>query len=390
VDQLLRFYEVHVLSPGTQSQAETFKEAFGGQLAGFDFAVTRQSRGAKFVHKAWRTFTSRCDFLPSLETNFRWLCTQITSRQSFDAVILSTVLLRNLPLPREISVVADTHNVEFDVHAQTSVLAETFARRAYARWQILPTFREERRCAHNVDLLLANSEWDRQLFEEKLNVRKVEVIPNGIDIDEFSPATSSGRPGTILFTGLMSYYPNQQAIRWFLDAVFPLVLARVPEARLIVAGARPPAWLVARRSRVVEVTGSLLDIRPYFEQASVVIAPLMIGGGTRVKILEAQAMKRPVVSTSAGANGLDVRNGHSILLANDAESFAMQVARLLTDRNLASEIAANARREVVPQYDWNRIGERLESVLRETLGLVPRDVRERRASCDLVASSGKA
>jgi polysaccharide biosynthesis protein PslH len=372
LDQLSRFYDVHLLSLGTQSEAEMFSATFAHRVTGFDYALPRRKGATKFIRKTWRTFTSRCDFLPVVEPNLRRLCTQITSEQSFDAIVLSIVLLRALPLPENVPIVGDTHNVEFDVLKRTAELAETYVRREYARWQARSTFREESRCAREVGLLLANSERDRQVFEQKLGVANVEVIRNGVDIAEFSPPGVSGEPGTILFTGLMSYYPNQQAIRWFLDAVLPKVLKKVPTARLIVAGAGPPSWLIQRRSDVVEVTGSVPDMRPIFERAQVVIAPLMIGGGTRVKILEAQAMAKPVVSTSLGAEGIDVRDGYSILLADNAELFAAQVARLLMDVDLGRRMGAAAREQVALEYDWNRIGERLEYVLRQRIGLTPR------------------
>ncbi len=383
LDQLSRFYDVHLLSLGTQSEAEMFSATFADRVTGFDYALPRRKGTTKFIRKAWRTFTSRCDFLPVVEPNLRRLCTQVTSSQSFDAIVLSIVLLRGLPLPEDVPIVGDTHNVEFDVLTRTAELAETYTRRQYARWQAISTFREEGRCARKVALLLANSERDRQVFEQKLAVTNVEVIRNGVDIAEFSPPAVSGSPGTILFTGLMSYYPNQQAIRWFLDAVFPKVLEKVPQARLIVAGADPPAWLIQRRSEFVEVTGSVPDMRPIFERAQVVIAPLMIGGGTRVKILEAQAMAKPVVSTSLGAEGIDVRDGYSILLADNPELFAAQVARLLTDVEFARRMGAAAREQVALEYDWNRIGERLDYVLRQRIGLTPRAEVETHTDTDL-------
>jgi glycosyltransferase involved in cell wall biosynthesis len=372
-----------------------FTSMLTGRVTGLDFAVAQQTGVSKFVRKVWQTSNSRCDFLPVLEPNLRRRCVEITSTASFDAIILSAVLLRDLPLPEGVPIVGDTHNVEFDVLARTSLSAESFVRRQYARCQVGPRFRAEGRCARKVDLLLATSERDRLIFQQELSARRVEVIPNGVDVTEFSPAKTSGEPTTVLFTGLMSYYPNQQAVRWFLDCVFPLLLKMVPRARLIVAGARPPRWLIARRSDVVEVTGAVSDMCPFFERARVVIAPLMIGGGTRVKILEAQAMARPVVSTSLGAEGLDARDGHSIIVANEAQHFAAQVGRLLADDNLAIAIGENGRRQVVAEYDWNRIGERLEYVLRQNIGLIPRggdrqgnlnSLRAREASLQLDAA----
>lgn len=354
-----------------------FETAFGDRVAGFNYALTpprtRKRTAFKFIRKVGRTLTLRCDFLPTVDPNLRRLCTRIARPEAFDAIILSSVLLRGLPLPHGVPIVGDTHNVEFDVLERTSKLAESRLRRQYARWQAGSMFREERRCGREVDLLLASSERDRELFEQKLGVRNVAVIANGVDVTEFSPSEVPGEPGTVLFTGLMSYYPNQQAIRWFLHEVFPQILKRVPRAKLIVAGADPPEWLTAKRGGNLEVTGSVPDMRPYFERARVVIAPLMIGGGTRVKILEAQAMQKPVVSTSLGAEGLIVRDGHSILLADDARSFAMQVVRLLDNVDFASRVGANGRSDVALKYDWERIGERLENLLRETIGLVGRD-----------------
>jgi glycosyltransferase involved in cell wall biosynthesis len=373
LDQLARFYDVRLLSLGMKSEEEMFREAFAKRVPRFHYATVQQGKNVRFMLKVWRTLTWRCDFLPVFEPNLRRLLAEVTSSQRLDAIMLSTPLLFGLPLPRGVPIVSDTHNVESDVLKRTSVLAEDFLRRQYARWQVRSTFREERRCIHGVDLLLANSDRDRQVFENEFDVRNIAVIPNGVDVTEFSPPKSLGDPGTILFTGLMSYYPNQQAMRWFLSKVFPLILKKVPEAKLVVAGAGPPAWLLNKKSNILEVTGRVPDMRPYFERARVVIAPLMIGGGTRVKILEAQAMARPVVSTTLGAEGIDGRDGHTILLADDPASFAQQVSGLLTDLDFAAGIGVNGRKHVACFYDWNRIGERLEATLRGRIGLVSRE-----------------
>jgi glycosyltransferase involved in cell wall biosynthesis len=343
----------------------------GDRINQFDFAQALQSGTRKFVRKAWWTATAQCDFVPVNEPNLRRLCMDLTSSIAFDAIVLSTLLLRDLPLPGRTPIIADTHNVEFDVLKRTYECAGSFLRRQYARRQACATFRAERKCASNVDLLLATSNRDGRIFGQELGANVVEVIPNGVDIQEFAPEENIGEPGAILFTGLMSYYPNQHAIRWFLDSVFPVVLKEVSYAKLIVAGAYPPSWLLAKRAASVEVAGAVPDMRPYFKRARVVIAPLMIGGGTRVKILEAQAMRRPVVSTSIGAEGLNTVDGDSILIANDSATFAGKILRLLADDDLARRIAYRARTHVVSGYDWNRIGEQLESVLRSRIGLVP-------------------
>lgn len=366
--QLLRFYEVQVLSIGRQTDSALFKKEFGDKVIKFDYAVSEHPTAIKYIRKSWLTLTGRCDFLPARNSALRRLCKRVIASQRFDAIILSISLLNRLPLPRDVPIIADTHNVESDVLARTSMLAETFGRRMYARFQRPATLKEERCCALKADLLLATSECDKATFQRLMNMPNIAVVPNGVDLREFCPNGAIGEPGEILFTGLMSYYPNQQAIRWFLDEVFPKVRLAIPAARLTVAGADPPQWLLGRRSSAVVVSGAVPDMRPYFQRARVVIAPLKIGGGTRVKILEAQAMERPVVSTSLGAEGL---NTDSIVLADDAESFAAQVIRLLCDDRLALQLAIKGRQIVEQEYDWDQIGERLRAILSDRIGLNP-------------------
>ena len=298
-----------MLSLGDRAEAEAVQRHFGPKTVSLTFAAKRGGWSRTRVLKASRTLAGRCDFLPVHEPELRRQCERVTAARHFDAIVLSSVLLRGLPLPAHTRIVGDTHNVEFDVLRRTAALADGWLLRQYARRQWPATRREERRCGQDVDVMLATSNRDRRVFEEELGLRQVAVIPNGVDLAEFSPGAMPEASPTLLFSGLMSYYPNQQGIRWFVNDVFPLVRRRVPRARLVIAGAAPPRWLQLLAGDHIEVTGYVPDIRPYIERASVVIAPLMIGGGTRVKILEAQAMARPVVSTSLGAEGLDLEDG---------------------------------------------------------------------------------
>jgi polysaccharide biosynthesis protein PslH len=367
--QLLRFYDVQVLSLGTKTESDMFGREFGNRVTKFDYAKAQRSFAAKLFSKAWLNLTFRCDWLPSRSRALRKLSQRIVAEGHFDAIILSGCLLNRLPLPIGIPIVADTHNVESDVLALTATFADTFVRRMYARFQKPPTFREEKRCALKATLLLATSECDKARFERLMNIPDVAVVPNGVDVAEFHPDGNPGQPGEILFTGLMSYYPNQQAVHWFLDSIFPKIRQALPSARVTIAGADPPRWLLALRSAEVRVTGAVPDVRPYFQRARVVIVPLMIGGGTRVKILEAQAMARPVVSTSLGAEGLEVTSS-SIALADDADTFASSVVRLLTDASRALHMATEGRRLVEKTYAWDRIGDKLAAILAERLGLM--------------------
>jgi glycosyltransferase involved in cell wall biosynthesis len=371
LDQLSRFYEVHLASTAEPSEALSCADHFRGRVASFHFSPPRHRRRGH-ARKVLRTIAGRCDFLPVLDPGLRRLARDVTSRRAVDAIVLSSILLRDLPLPSGIPVVGDTHNAEFDVLRRTARVADNFLRRHYATRQWPSTRHQEQHCGRRVDVVLTTSDRDRLVFEDELGLRGITVIPNGIDLSEFAPAGRPPRPGTIVFSGLMSYYPNQQAVRWFLDEIHPQVLQKVPTARLVIAGAAPPRWLTARVDQSVEVTGWVPDIRPYLDQAAVVIAPLRVGGGTRVKILEAQATARPVVSTTLGAEGLNAQHDESILLADDAASFASCVTDVLSDRDLSQRIGANGRRHVEKHFDWNQIGATLSRCLESRIGMTAR------------------
>lgn len=369
LDQLCRFYDVHVLSLGRPPEADIITREFGNRIHGCTVAPRNNGTARKFVRKAWRTLTGRADFLATHEPTLGRRCAEILSTHTFDAILLSSVLLRRLPLPRGVPIVGDTHNAEFDVLRRMASSSDSALHRCYARLQFPAMRRAERWSGRNVDLVLATSDRDRQVFETELGLMNVAVIPNGVDLSEFAVRATPPEPTTVLFSGLMSYYPNRQAVRWFLDAILPIVRHARPGARLIVAGAAPPRWLRNRAGGHLEVTGHVPDIRPYLERATVVIAPLLIGGGTRVKILEAAAMGKPVVSTTLGAEGLDLRHNESILLADEPQAFARCVIALVDDPRLARRIGANARAHVAAQFDWNCIGERVSRLLHTRLHL---------------------
>ena len=369
LDQLSRFYHVSFLSLGEAGDAEAFERRFGDRVADFTFVRRKIGWTRTRITKIARTFAGRCDFMPVFEPDFRRACARICAADRFDAIVLSSVLLRRLPLPAGVPIVGDTHNVEFDVLRRTAAAADHLVLRQHAARQWPATREEEQRCARAVDLLLATSPRDRDLLERELGLGHVAVVPNGIDLKEFRLAECAPEPGAILFSGLMSYYPNQQAVRWFAREVFPRIRDRVPNAKLIVAGASPPRWLRSRAGPDLEVTGQVADIRPFIARASVVVAPLLIGGGTRVKILEAQAMGRPVVSTTIGAEGLGLQDDESVRIADTAAVFAQRVSETLTDIRAAERIALGGHRHVVQHFDWDRIGEHVSVLFASRLGL---------------------
>jgi glycosyltransferase involved in cell wall biosynthesis len=193
---------------------------------------------------------------------------------------------------------------------------------------------------------------------------RVQVIDNGVDPCYFRPAPAPGRMGTVLFLGSLDWRPNLDGVAQLLERVFPAVRSREPEARLCLVGRNPPAWLRRRTAATdgVELHADVADVRPYLAAASVLAVPLRVGGGSRLKILEALASGVPVVSTRVGAEGLCLEPGRHLTVADGIEDLAGALLRCLREPAAAREQAACGRRVVLERYDWDVLADRLEQV----------------------------
>jgi glycosyltransferase involved in cell wall biosynthesis len=196
---------------------------------------------------------------------------------------------------------------------------------------------------------------------------RIETIPTGVDTQLLAPAPEQDGPPRVLFTGTLSYPPNSQGIRWFAEEVWPAVTRDLPDARLEVVGRGPTAEVLALGERPgITVVGPVPLMDPYFAHAHVVVVPILTGAGIRVKIVEAMANGRAIVSTSLGWEGLpDVLPGEHLLAADDPRQFAADVVRLLRDEPARSKLAQRARELAVRDYDWRGLGDRQEALLRE-------------------------
>lgn len=181
----------------------------------------------------------------------------------------------------------------------------------------------------------------------------IEVIPNCVDLDSYAPYHRAPEPNTMIFTGSFNFAPNYDAMLWFLARVYPLVQSRVPSASLIITGEHGGRPLPPTRN--VNLTGYVDDVRPYVANACLSLAPIHQGGGTRVKILEAMALRTAVVATSKGAEGLDVQHGVHLYLADEPETFADAVVQVLEDQTLRQSLAINAYQLVQERYNWGAV-----------------------------------
>jgi polysaccharide biosynthesis protein PslH len=266
-----------------------------------------------------------------------------------------------------------THNVEATIWRRHYEVAGNPIWEAISWWEWRRMEAAERRYLKLADRVLAVSDTDRDAFAHFVNSRKVTVIPTGVDVNYFQPTSTQETPGSLVFIGSMDWLPNEDAILYFVDAMFPLIKQRCPNAFLEVVGRSPSSKLqaLAEREKSVRLTGWVEDIRPFVARGSVCIVPLRVGGGTRLKIFEAMAMSKAVVSTSVGAEGLPVRSGENILLADTPNDFADSVISLLRDQEERKRLGASARTLVEEKYSWRKVS---ESFLRTLQELVERPV----------------
>jgi glycosyltransferase involved in cell wall biosynthesis len=278
--------------------------------------------------------------------------------------------LRQAPAgARPPKVVLGEHNVEWDLNRQVAERERGLIRRLYGGMDWRKLRREEEQAWRDHDGVTVCSPNDLERLAAVAPAARAAVIPNAVDLEHYRPLPTHPAPDprTIVFFGSQGYAPNADAILHFLDRIWPQVQARAPEPRLEIIGPGAPPEVQARRGPQVEVAGFVDDLRPRLARAAVVIAPLRMGGGTRLKILEAMAMGRPVVSTSLGAEGLEVEHGVELLLADTPETFAAAVGDLLADPERARRIGEAARARVEQQYSWRAASERFEAFARELL-----------------------
>lgn len=262
-----------------------------------------------------------------------------------------------------------THNVEATIWRRHYEVASNPAWKTLSWFEWRRTLRAERKYLQLADHVLAVSETDRDHFLQLLQPESVTVIPTGVDVEYFHPVATQEAQQSLVFTGSMDWLPNEDAALYFMDKILPLIRREFPSAPFSIVGRKPSARLraVCEKDHNVQLTGRVEDVRPYLAQAAVCVVPLRIGGGTRLKIFEAMSMGKAVVSTTIGAEGLPVRDGEHLLLADDCSAFAEAVAGLLRDSERRRRIGLTARRLVEEKYCWARVAEAFSNALTDVV-----------------------
>jgi sugar transferase (PEP-CTERM/EpsH1 system associated) len=211
------------------------------------------------------------------------------------------------------------------------------------------------------DLSLVCSREDQAYLQQELNIKNVQLLPNGVDLSTFaSDAHNYSLDRTILFTGNMDYAPNVDAVLYFVTEIFPLIKRQVPDAEFVIAGQRPVKKVQELAAEDVKVTGFVQDLSAMYASAAIVVAPLRFGAGTQNKVLEAMAMGVPVVSRNIGFNGLNILSGEGVILAIETEVFAEKCIALLESYELRSKVGQQGKEVIRTQFDWDVIALKLE------------------------------
>lgn len=270
--------------------------------------------------------------------------------------------------------VLNAHNIESVLIRRMADHAASPWRKALVAWQAAKTHQAEAEAHRGFHRSIVVSEVDQAALEQISPGQPITVVPNGVDADYFQPAAVLDPSPAIVFVGSMDWLPNIDAVNVFVRRVLPRIRQDVPDATLWVVGRTPPRSMARGwAGEGVRVTGTVGDVRPYIARARLVVVPLRIAGGTRLKILEAWAMGKPVLSTAVGAEGLPAVDGENIALADSPDDMAVRAVMLLKDASTAAGLGARGRRMVEEQFTWSRVAGRLLQAYEETVA--PRRVR---------------
>lgn len=268
-------------------------------------------------------------------------------------------------IPEGVKVVINEHNLESDLIRQKLKTLNSFVLQLIYQREYKTLSKFEARVCQHVDLVLACSERDAEGLSS-IGARNVHCIPNGVDAKRLQPDNSNKLKKTLVFLGGMGWYPNRLGIIWFLDKVFPLILKQDPDITLQIIGNPEPLIIIPNAiNENVERLGFVDDFIPYVQQATLMIVPLSVGSGTRLKVVEGLALGKCMVSTTKGAEGVGLTHGVDILFADTPEQFSAEVLGVVNSVERVLLIENNARKLADSVYDWDVIGEKLFILYKE-------------------------
>ena len=363
-----------------KSHEVTLLSYYGGRRdPDFEAALVKEIPGAEIIHTAMpdsNALERGLDYLRRLPLRAPYAVSKFThpavratlanrlSSGRFDVAVCDFLSASwNFPARLPIPCVLFQHNVESSLWRRMAAVESNPVKKLSFAMESAKMARYESATLGKFHHIIAVSEHDRQQMLRMNPACEITVVPTGVDTQKFNVAPASpAKPLRVVFTGSMDWEPNVDAVEYFCSQIWPRIRAEFPDAIFQIVGRNPFAKVLRLASASIQVTGTVPSVAGYLEKASVVVVPLRIGGGTRLKIFEAMAMGKALVSTSIGAEGLDVENGRDLLLADDASSFADAVILLLRDAAMRRKFEEAAVR-LATQYDWSHVVQQFAAVL---------------------------
>ena len=308
------------------------------------------------------SFTAGSITLPTMQAKLDSLMAQ-----NFDLIQVEFGHLSGYDFGTTVPVILDEHNIEYELLHRMYQSERTGFRRFYNWLEFKKYQREEQAFWKRVDACVFTSDRETSLLREQFPGIRATTAPNGVDIEYFQPSPDVSDPNSLVFTGLISYRPNTDAVLYFAQEILPLIVKQRPQTVFHVVGMGPTPEVRRLQGPNVYVTGEVPDVRPYITKSEVMVVPLRMGSGTRLKVLEGLAMAKPVVSTSVGCEGINVRADEHLRIADTPEAFANAVIALQEEREAAQAMGRRGRALVVEHYSWASITDQLEVFHEEIL-----------------------
>jgi glycosyltransferase involved in cell wall biosynthesis len=360
---LVRCHEVTVVTYGSSEDKRNLEKNFDGSLKAVHVLPAPWAKNWRRVGQFWSLWTRdsyirTCAFSKGMQEKLD----QILSEETFDVIQTEYAMMGFFKLKTDVIKIIDATDIGHLFFRQMIESSSSPLRKLYYRREFARQYREEIEVFSRQNAIFTTSKNDKEALEPVVPDVPKFVVPNGVDTSYFVPSSAMPEQWSLVFTAAMTYSPNVDGIMYFLDEIFPTIQSQIPAVKIYIVGTGPPTRLQKRASESVIVTGSVADVRPYVWRSSVFVVPLRVGSGTRLKVLEAMSMKKPVVSTTIGSEGIDVTDGESVLIADTPQTFADAVMRLLRDAALREKLTRNGFDLVKSKYDWSVIGRRAEEI----------------------------
>jgi sugar transferase (PEP-CTERM/EpsH1 system associated) len=327
----------------------------------------RRQKGILFYFRLLQNLFSPLPYIVTshFTARFQNALEEIVRRKKIDIVICEwtpyAIFVKKFSRCKSIIV---AHNIESNIWRRYEENEKSRLRRWYISIQRKKVESFERICFKWVSGAAAVSNDERKQISALNNTIPVEVVDNGVDTHYFAPVDTIPEPHTLVFSGSMDWRPNQDAALFFADRIFPQIKSKYKNAQFTIVGRTPPASILKLGEiEGITVTGTVDDVRTFIAKASLVIVPLRIGGGTRLKILEAMSMRKPVLSTTIGAEGLEVSPGEDILIADNEAEWISAIETCFSNFSMMEQIANAGRTLVLRRYDWCSIGKKYADFL---------------------------